>query len=106
MFANEKTAIFTAPVQLHSAVHRATWLGLEGGETSCRLLSLSLFQASGSQAVFSFSPLISFFFLGGRGRELRIWRPCFDAFSAPGLQSNFLVELCHERHLYLETEVC
>lgn len=43
-----------------------------------------------------------FFFLGG----LRIQRLCFDAFSAPGLQSNFRVELRSERRLYLEPGIC
>lgn len=60
----------------------------------CRLAGAKL-------CLFFFSFEFFFFFEG-----LRIWRWCFDAFSAPGLQSNFLTELCSERQLCLGMEIC
>lgn len=66
MFANEKTAIFVAPgaITLSCAQSNMAWLG--GWRNLLQIvivISLLLFQASGSQTVFSFSPLIFFFFV-------------------------------------------
>lgn len=107
LIAREKTVIsaVSGTIKCSCEQHELVWRVDEPPVISRLLL---LLQASGSQTVFSFSPLIFFFFGGGGGRVrvVRIQRLCLDAFSTPGLQSNFLTELCSVRHLHLEMEIC